>query len=456
MRLANLTTRTNRKANLLVLFSLSTLVSFAQENSPYSRYGMGDLVPNQSIASRSMGGISTAVIDFFPIGRVSTGLNISNPASLGYLNSTVFDFGVELDRRTLRSNTSPSKYSANNLIISYLQLGLPLTTTKMAKKGNSMGVSFGLKPVSKVNYKILATQRLTGIDSVATLFEGTGGINQVNVSTGIKLKNFSFGVTGAYNFGNKETNTKREFINDTVTTYASSNSDVKTVFGGLSLSIGSQYAFKFKDTSTLIIGFNANLKHNLNGKKDQLDETFLFDANGATVNIDTAYSKNDLSGKISMPSNYTIGFTYSDKNSHWLVGSDFTTAQWANYRNYGVADALKNSSKIHIGAQYFPAKINTPASKYWQFVKYRAGFYYGNDYVNLGTKRPDYGFTFGTAMPLTSLRRFGGSEFVLLNTGIEIGQRGSKQNQSLREGVFRMNFGVAISTSSWFQKRKYY
>ena len=267
------------KSTFLILVVLFTsLFTQAQENSPYSRYGMGDLVPAQSISSRSMGGISAGVIDIFPIGGTVSSLNINNAASLGSLKSTIFDFGVEVDRKTLRSNTSPAKYTSKNAIISYFQLGFPITTPKMFKKNMEMGLSFGLRPITKVNYKIVATSLLPGIDSVGTLYEGFGGINQANISTGFKIKQkknqFSFGITGAYNFGNKETDSKREFLSDTIR-YSSSNSTVNTTFGGLSLSLGTQYAVLLKDSAKLIIGAYANLAHSLKGKREDRKSTRL-------------------------------------------------------------------------------------------------------------------------------------------------------------------------------------
>ena len=39
----------------------------AQENSPYSRYGLGDLNPNHNIFTRGMGGISAGVADLSDI-----------------------------------------------------------------------------------------------------------------------------------------------------------------------------------------------------------------------------------------------------------------------------------------------------------------------------------------------------------------------------------------------------
>jgi hypothetical protein len=459
MHSANLTISRKKLISLTVYILFFSALTQAQENSPYSRYGIGELVPAQNIASRSMGGISAGFVDLFPIGKTLNSLNLTNPAVLGSVsssNATIFDIGVELDKRTLKSNTSPEKYTANNLIISYLQLGFPIASKKMIKKGNYLGMSFGLRPITKVNYKIQANKRLNDIDSVSDLFEGSGGINQANVSLGYKHKNFSFGVSTGYSFGSKETNSKRIFINDTVQ-YNASNSNVQTYFGGVFVNVGAQYQIELADKSRVIIGATANLQHNLNAKRDKLDETFFFNPNdGSVVAIDTVLFRQNENGTIKIPATYTAGFTYTDKNNHWIVGADVSLANWDSYRFYDAKDAVKNSTKIHVGAQYFPANELTPANKYWRFVKYRAGFFYGNDYVNLGTNRPDFGVTFGTATPLNSLRRITNSGFILLNTGVEIGQRGNRQNQSLREGVVRINFGLSISDFSWFQKRKYY
>ncbi|MBK7432827.1 MAG: hypothetical protein IPI66_02325 [Chitinophagaceae bacterium] len=128
MRLAKLT----MVKSLPVLFVACglQLVANAQENSPYSRYGLGDVVPNHNIFTRGMGGISAGVIDYQSI-------NFTNPASLASLPVTIFDIAAEADTRTLRSTSPPKKFSETNSLFSYLQLGFPLTTKKMYKKGST-------------------------------------------------------------------------------------------------------------------------------------------------------------------------------------------------------------------------------------------------------------------------------------------------------------------------------
>ncbi len=439
-----------KKITLFTLFATTYSFANAQENSPYSRYGMGDLVPTQNISSRSMGGISAGFVDL----SLSPTLNLSNPASLGYIGSTSFDFGVEVDRRTLKSNANPDTYISKNAVISYMLLGIPITPKKLIKKGYTWGIAFGLRPATRINYKIIADRRIPSIDSVNTLYEGSGGINQANFSTGIRYKNFSVGINTGYSFGNRATSTKLNFVNDsTGNLYQQSNSSKEVTFGGVYLSLGTQYNIILKNKSLLRIGATANLQQNLKASQNTTDQTFTYDTYGSLVQIDSVKKINNENGFIKLPASYNVGFTFTDTKANWVVGADVDFTSWSQYRYYGIADAVQDNFKIHAGVQYYPAK--TTSTKYFNFVKYRAGFYYGSDYVKLGnTSRPDYGFTGGLGLPLTSFQRLRFGDFAILNAGIEIGERGNKTNVSIREGVARFNFGVTVS-AAWFQKRKY-
>ena len=446
MRLVKLTTARFKRTFSIFSALLITSVLFAQENSPYSRYGMGDVVPNQNVVSRGMGGIAAGYSDF-------QSLNFVNPASLGGVRSTVFDLGGDIDIRNLKSNSSPDKFQSVNTLISYLQIGFPIASEKMMKKDKFWGVSFGLRPVTRINYKINTSER-TPVDSISTLYEGSGGISQANVSTGIKFKNFSLGLSTGYSFGSKDYSTQREIKNDSAFYYPS-NSAVKTRFGGVFVNAGMQYDIVSKDKKSLLrLGAYANLKQNLSAKRSEIQETITYDGNGGFINIDTVSFTNDVVGKVKLPATYGVGFTYVKRNL--VFGADLELTNWSDYRYYEETDALQNSYTVRVGGQYQPAKDNTPASKYWSFVKYRAGLYYGNDYVKINDKsRPNYGLTVGAGLPLTSLARSAYvREVVVLNTGIEVGTRGGKESQSLRENILRFSIGISMN-ARWFFKPKY-
>jgi len=430
--------------------------AFAQENSPYSRYGLGDLTPNHNVFTRGMGGISAGVADNRTISD-NKSINFTNPASLSMLYTTIFDVGTEIDYRILKSTSPAKKFTSANTYVSYLQLAFPLTTPKMAKKNMFWGMSLGLKPVSKINYKIEKNERLTGIDSLRTLYEGSGGVNQAFLGTGLKIKNFSVGINAGYTFGSKNHSTQLTFINDS-TFYYMSNSATKTSFGGFFINGGMQYdiALKKDNKSNVIqslrLGVYGNIQQNIKATSDIVRETIFYDGNGGFFRLDSVYEEG-VKGTVKYPAMVGVGFAYQD--AQWMYGADFEYGNWSSYRYLGQTDQVQNNWTIRAGGQYYPYKLGTPATKYFRFVKYRAGIYYGSDYIKVNTNRPEYGFTVGTGMPLTSLKRRNPyDEYVVLNTALEFGSRGNKQT-NVRESLVRFSIGVSMN-GRWFQRRKFF
>jgi hypothetical protein len=455
MRLVKLITADKMRWMGLVSAVLITVSVNAQENSPYSRYGVGDLTPAQNILNRGMGGVAAGYSDFQTI-------NFLNPASYANFGRTIFDLGTEADVRTLKNTSPAKKFTNTNALFSYLQLGVPIGSKKMAKKDMYMGLVFGLKPMSRVNYKIQKNERIFfpappigtgGSDSLVSLFEGTGGINQAYTGAGLRIKNFSIGINIGALFGSKDYSTRKIFINDTVE-YYKSNSANNTSFGGLLLNAGMQYEIKMKKKAVLRLGVYGNMQQKLNAKKDLVRETFVYDAtSNNNLRIDSVYQENEVSGKLVLPASLGMGFVY--QNSNWLLGADFEFGNWAAYRFYNQKDFVRNNYTIRAGAQYLPAKENTLAKKYFSFVKYRAGFSFGPDYITAGSsKLPAFAASLGAGFPLTSLRRISYSgDYVTLNTSLELGSRGTAKT-GLRENVTRISVGITMN-AAWFQKRKY-
>lgn len=421
------------------------LFSLAQENSPYSRYGVGNIVPNGNLANRAMGGISAAAAD-------PATINFVNPASYSNLIYTTLDIGAEVDSRTLKSIDPQAKFTANNAIISYIQIGIPLLygNKKAFRNKISWGMNFGLRPVSKINYKISSNSRLPNIDSLISQYEGTGGANEAFFGTGIKIKNLSLGANIGYLFGNKNYSTRLIFIPDSVNVqYYKSNSQTSTSFGGLSLSGGIQYFSKIKD-GVFRIGAYGNLGQSYNASQDILRETFSYNSvSGSLDKLDSVYEKKDQKGKIQMPATFGGGFTI--EKPHLLIGADFEMTNWNDYSFYGQKDLVKNSWIAKAGFQYLPATIES--KKYWDFVKYRAGFYFGPDYITAGGKLPQYGVSFGAAFPLKLKRSFYETQYSVMNMTVEYGSRGNKNN-NLSENILRISLGFSLS-DIWFRRYKY-
>ncbi|MDB5198348.1 MAG: hypothetical protein JWO92_311 [Chitinophagaceae bacterium] len=447
MQLVNIMMIPKRKLFALVLFALP-LISLSQENSPYSRYGIGNLVVPGNILNRGMGGISAGYAD-------PATLNYINPASYGGLLYSTLDIGVQVDTRILKSTTPAGKFTTSNAVISYLQLGFPLLNgnKKAIAKKMGWGINIGLKPVSKINYKIEKDSRLSNIDSLATLYEGSGGVNEAFIGTGVKIKNLSFGFNAGYLFGNKSYSTRLIFVNDTVN-YLKSNSATKTSIGGLTFNAGIQYAIQLKKRDTvrgiLRIGAYVNLQKKYNASQDVLRETFSYNANtGSTDHLDSVYEKNGQKGNIQMPATYGIGFTM--EREHWLYGVDFETTNWDNYRFYNQKDLVANSWTVKAGFQYFPA--NSSSRKYSQFIKYRAGVFFGPDYIMADKKLPQFGVSVGAGLPLRLRQAYYDNQRSVMNVALEYGNRGNKNN-NIRENIMHISVGFSLN-DIWFIRRKY-
>lgn len=435
----------------------------AQENSPYSRYGLGDWVPSQTINTRGMGGISAG----YSGDASNPSVNFVNPASYGNFNylhpellkqisstasRTIFDFGFEINSRTLKQIDPAAKYAATGINISYVQLGMPIRMKKANKKGVFLGINFGLRPVSRINYKIATFERLAGIDTLGTIYEGSGGLNEALFGAGIRVKNFNVGFNTGYRFGNKSYSTKLSFLNDTVA-YYQSNSETKATFGGMFLTLGTQYEAHI-GKGVLRLGAYTSLSQKIKGTQDVIRETIKFDSENGVFKIDSVF-QSSTDGTVQYPNTWGAGFTYQDSMGHWRAGVDYEQTNWNNFSFFGQKDNVKDSWRIRAGAEYFPATVGrTPFKKYFHYVRYRAGFNYGPSYVNLGKNLPEYSISLGAGFPLKLRSGYYETQISYLNTTLEFGSRGTKSS-NLRESFFRLSFGLSLS-DIWFVRSKYY
>ena len=427
-----------KKIKLLgILIVLATSFLHAQtDNSPYSRYGLGDYLPSTNIVSRGIGGVSAAYADVISV-------NFQNPASYSRLKRSTFDIGLEVDTRTLKEINPPSKYNSVSPLISYVQLGLPLSVKK------NWGMNLGLRPVTRINYKI---ERLEALgdksDSTSTLFEGNGGSYEVYLGTGITIKNLSLGVNVGYMFGNKEYSTKRFVLPaDTAFYYPSEHTNI-TNFGGLFFSGGLQYTIKVGSKDMLRLGTSGQFKKDFKANRSEEVETFQQNATTGEVDSIDLVSKVSSTGKITYPGNFGAGLMYY-KGDKWLIGVDYKQAKWSDYRFFGTVDSVQDSWSLHVGGQIVPNA--TDAKSYWGRVTYRAGFSYGKDYVKVVDDLPTWGVNIGFGFPMRPPSY--SYQYSIINTAFEFGKRGNSSNV-LSESYFKISLGLTLS-DIWFIKKKY-
>ena len=449
----------------------------AQDNSPYSRYGLGDLAPNTNIYNRGMAGLSVAYSDQ-PItglsdpraGKYYPSINFSNPASYSRFYAIkeantkkltygrmLLDVGVNFTSRTLREANSPQSFTAANGYFSYLQIGVPI------KK--NWGLVLGLRPLSTINYKIDRNERLydpnTGvmIDSAKTQFYGDGGSFLFNTGTGFAFGNLSIGINAGFLFGRKDYSSRRVLITDTIA-YGNSNHQTKSNFGGIVFDAGIQYRIDLSADKTRYIqlGASGNIQQTLDTKSDVIRESFFTDpSDGSQLRLDSVYEQLGVKGHLEYPASLGGGFIIEQlpdvKKTGWLIGMDFVRTDWDNYRFNGQADEVRSNWQAKIGGQLRPRlKENYPS-----LVAYRAGAFFGDDYVYIDKKKLSWwGITAGVSLPIANLkdasRRFR-TQYSIVNVSLEYIKRGNNDNP-ISENQFRVSVGFTLS-DLWFTKRKY-
>ncbi len=455
---------------ILVLLFTAFNPAFSQDNSPYSRYGIGDLVPRSHLISRAMGGVSAGYSDLLSI-------NFSNPASFSSFQTgveakskkivsgrAILDVGLDFESRSLKDPSNPKKFTASNALFSYIQVGMPIR--------KNWGIAFGLRPVSRISYKIINYERLkdplTGqpIDSVYTRYEGDGGAYLASLGAGFSVfrkekpnnmeEKLSLGINAGYFFGKKDYSTRRSFINDTVD-YYQANYETKTTYGDIYFNAGMQYKVPLNKKVSLTVGAYGNWGQNINASQDILRETFVYDDNLGELRLDSVSDRRDVKGKITIPSSFSIGFVAQKlivmekdhKESGWIFGIDFSIQNWNNYRLYGQKDSLRNTWEIRVGGQFNPVP---KLRGYFSNITYRAGFFLGPDYIKVGNNLPRFGGTLGMGLPIGYSRQ-APNQATIINLALEYGKRGNSNNL-LRENLFRFSLGLSLS-DIWFGKRKY-
>jgi hypothetical protein len=429
-----------KKIKLLgILTVLAASVLHAQtENSPYSRYGLGDQLPSKNIISRGFGGVSAAYADVISV-------NFQNPASYARLKRATFDFGLELDNRTQKAINPPRKFSSSSPIISYVQLAFPLSLKK------NWGMNIGLRPVTRINYSIQKQEPFPGgeYDSVNTLFEGNGGTYEVYTGTGFNIKNLSVGINVGYLFGSKDYSTKRYVLTDStgVFLYPSMHTN-NTNLGGVFINGGLQYSIKIGKEDMLRLGGFGSLKRDFKARNEKKVQTFQENATTGQIDSIDVVSSVTEAGKVTYPGNFGAGIMFY-KGDKWLLGVDFNQTKWSDYRYFGSTDSVQDAWSMHVGGQIIPNAAS--AKSYWSRVAYRAGLWYGKDYVRVTNDLPLWGVSIGFGLPMRPPSY--SNQRSVINTAFEFGQRGNNSNV-IRENFFKISIGLTLS-DVWFMKTQY-
>ncbi len=427
---------------VLILFSIlifTVEIATAQENSPYTRYGVGDVRSTSVTANQGMGGLGAATRDNLRI-------NFTNPASYSKFGSggqyTTFETG--LFTRNMWISGEDSIYNTGYANLDYLAFGIPLK--------ERWGMSFGLMPYSRVNYNFSERINDAQIGIYENQYSGRGALYQLWLGSGYEIKGFSFGANIALAFGKIDYTKAIAFPDSLESLNTRNTSNLRS--RGFFWNLGLQYSKKLDNELVITAGIygNANLK--LNTDLTQTWERYV-NSFGVDVVLDTVIAPVEAEGKITLPGKFGAGLTVG-KEGKFVAGFDFEYNLWSDFDNNVIAyDPLQDSWVMKIGGEITPDY--KAISKYGKRMTYRAGAHFGKSQLNLnGQDISDFGITFGFALPVSLKKRstFDKSVFSKVNFAFDIGKRGTTQNNLIKENYIKASIGFTLS-DKWFIKRKF-
>lgn len=409
----------------VVLLLLSTqLVGQNNTNSPYTRFGYGDVTEGSATELRGMGGVGLA-------NRSRNTINTLNPASYSSIDSLTFQFDVGAGARFSHFSASEAgKNLSNNTFnanLEYVTMRFPLAKW--------LGFSAGLLPYSFAGYNFYQNSYLVKdrmpVEVPDTLrfarsFSGSGGFSQVYGGLSINiLKHISLGFNTYYMFG--EINNSRSVVFSQTTNIPPSIYSNRIKISDLRMRYGLQLYNTFAEKHDVVLGVIYEQKKKLNG-------TFT-----ASQGMDTVMNYHD---GFELPQVLGLGLNYTF-NKKLTVGLDYMAHNWGDALFFQRTDTLVNRTKLAFGAEYIPNPIGR---KYSERMRYRIGFNVANQYYRVNNQPPmnDFTFSFGLGLPT----RTGKS---MLNVSLEYGKIGS--TSLLREDYLKLTFSAAID-EHWFFKPK--
>ncbi len=419
----------------LALLLLMGSNAFAQitVQSPYSKFGVGNLNGLPLPQQRSMGGISAGLFR----SSYMSNINAGNPASYAGIGLTTLDIGLSGDITTLKSG-SLSERSFNSTL-NHVAMGFPVSSKS--------ALSLGLLPYSELGYNFKNTVSIGG-RSFDYVYAGEGGLSKAYLGYGIQFgDHFRIGANAEYLFGNLIQSTSTE--NADAGSF-NSRSQHKNNIGGLTYSYGAQLDFKLDNKTSLVIGYSGSASSSLRSKSSIVNTIYLKNSVGEELSaLDTLDHTVNNSSNMKLPLLHNIGFSIYKENK-WLFGADYRMGKWSDFRLDGTNQNLTDTYGVSVGGQFTPDV--TAINGYFKRVDYRLGFSYDKTYVQINnTDVKQMAFTVGLGLPLSS--GYGRSSFYKMNFGAEIGQRGSLTNGLIKENYINFRLGFMLN-DRWFQRIK--
>lgn len=428
-------------ALLLFVFLGLNLTLKAQETdalgtyTPYSLFGIGEIVKPGTAINKGMGGIGTGVRD-------NRYINYLNPASITERDTLSFMLDFGLNQKNFYNSDGNVKSAYNTFNMHNIVL-----TSPIYKKS---ALILGISPYSNIGYKFESVEEdpylVSKYGDIKYQKYGTGSINKFFVGAAVNMfKHFSLGAEYIYYFGALDRYSNILFGTD------GSMRDIETgwdyALGASSARIGLQYfGYLNKEKGVdLTIGATYSLPANLKG--DYTRFAYAKDSEGMIV--DTVVNLAIDNYEMKVPEELSVGFSVR-KRDKWMFGADYLRQDWSGSE---FMNTIHNFDCEATTASYFKAGFEFTPNKYdiryyMKRVTYRFGAYYEESYLKMAGKQINAaGLTFGMSLPIYRL-------YNAVNISVDFGQRGSTKHHLVRERYLEFTVNISLH-DIWFVKHRY-
>lgn len=408
-------------ALLLTMFA-AMAVAQNNTNSPYTRYGYGQLADQGSGNSKAMGGVAYALRDKYQV-------NFANPASYSAVDSLtfIFDGGISLQNTNFSNGTV--KMNAKNSSFDYI--------TMQFRAAKWAGISLGLLPYANVGYNLSEFREDPESQTASSTvnYVGDGGLHQLYIGAGFKLfKNLSVGANVSYLWGSVSRTRTLSFpySSDMFSTIIMRDVSVKSY----KLDFGMQYTQEFGKKHALTLGAVFSPGHTLNSDAYEYRQTGT-DGN-ATV------SETPIDGDFGIPTTWGVGLAYV-YDQRLTVAVDGMVQDWESVAYEGHKDVFCKRTKLSVGAELIPNPIGR---NYLSHVKYRIGGFYSQPYYKIDGVRAakEFGVSAGFGLPIPRTRS-------VVSVSAQYVRTQGSQASFLDENTLRLCVGITFN-ERWFFKRK--
>ncbi len=406
---------------MMGLLFLVQMVALSQSegltSSPYSLYGLGTINQTSIGQSNALGYSGLAH-------RTDTGINNLNPANYALVpqNSFFYDVGVVAEYNSYSNrgdDESKTTFNFSNLAFAF-------------RIANRLGVGISLIPYSDVGYTLLGL--VSNIEGSDETFEsnvsGIGGLNDLGINLGYGITDrLRLGVRTSVLFGNIEE--KESFLISN--SYFELNET--TNYSAFRLGFGMQYDITDKISVGSTVQFPVTLTGNLTRSVSKT-------LDGQEIIVED--EENDDGSDFKLP--LELGFGISTKIfKTFTLNADYKKNFWDATNQSESIGTYSDQDIYAIGLEYLN---NSKGYKYWERIRYRAGFNYDNGYLALNDNKIDgYNITVGIGLPM------GYAANSLINLSYAYGSKGQINNILVEENYHSITLNLSLE-DLWFAKRK--